>query len=85
MNDYIHDEFYFDQPPSFINPSFSKSYVQSKKKTLYNLKQAPRYLNDLRSKFLLEFKFQRGKVNITRFKKFEHEFLLVHIFIDSYY
>ena len=53
-------------------------------KLLYGLKQAPRAWYERLINFLFEKGFSKGKVDTTFFiNKFEHELLIVQIYIDD--
>ena len=62
LNDYLQEEVYVKQPPSFENLNFP-NHVFKKNKALYGLKQAPRAWYDRFSSHLLENNFQRGKID----------------------
>lgn len=64
MNNYIQEEVYVDQPHSFLN-SLVLILFSKLKKTLYDLKQAPRAQYDHPRKFLLENNFKRNNFYTT--------------------
>jgi len=76
LNDFIEEEVYVEQPPSFENHE-CPNHVFKLHKALYGLKQAPRAWYDRLSKFLLENKFSRGNVDTTLFLKKKNDDLLV--------
>ena len=83
LNGYIEEEVYVEQSPGFENFDFP-NHVFKLSKTLYGLKQAPRAWYERLSNFLLEKGFSKRKVDTTFFiKKFEHELLIVQIYIDN--
>ena len=61
LNDFINDEVYVEQPPSFQSFNFP-NHVFKLKKELYGLKQAPRAWYERLSKFLLKKGFKMGKL-----------------------
>ena len=74
---------YVSQPPQFIDYDFL-NHVYKLKKALYGLNQAPRSWYKRLSNFLLEQKFERGKVVTTFFiKKTKKDILLVQIYVDD--
>src|ERR1044072_316464 len=68
LNGYISEEVYVRQPPGFESSDFPNK-VFKLKKSIYGLKQAPRAWYERLSKFLLENKFTKGKVDTTLFRK----------------
>jgi len=83
LNGYIKEEVYVSQPNGFINYDFP-NYVYESKKTLYGLNQASRSWYERLSNFLLEQKFERGKVNTTLFiKNTKKDILVVQIYADD--
>ena len=83
FNGYIKEEVYVSQPPRFIDYDFP-NHVYKLKKALYGLNQAPRSWYKRLSNFLLEQKFERGKVVTTFFiKKTKKDILLVQIYVDD--
>ena len=83
LNGYIEEEFYVSNPLGFKDHKNS-NHVYKLKKDLYGLKQAPRQWYERLSKFLLEQKFERGKVDKTLFiKKSSHNILLVQVYVDD--
>nr|GEV72956.1 hypothetical protein [Tanacetum cinerariifolium] len=64
----IEEEVYVCQPPGFKDPDFPDR-VYKVKKALYRLHQAPRALYETLSTYLLDNRFQRGKIDKTLFIK----------------
>nr|GEV54120.1 uncharacterized mitochondrial protein AtMg00810-like [Tanacetum cinerariifolium] len=60
--DELKEEVYISQPEGFVNP-YHPTYVYRLKKAIYGLKQAPRAWYDTLSRFLLDKKFSKGKLN----------------------
>src|SRR4051812_48064887 len=82
LNGYITEEFYVHQPPGFENHKNS-GFVYKLKKSLYDLKQAPRAWYERLRNFLLKNNFTRGMVDTTLFYKiFINDILLVQIYVD---
>ena len=83
LNGFIDKEVYVKQPLGFENLDFP-NHVFKLSKALYGLKQATRAWYERLSNFLLEKGFSKGKVDTTFFiKKFNHDFLIVQIYIDD--
>ena len=83
LNDFINEEVYVEQPPSFQSFNFP-NHVFKLKKTLYSLKQAPRVRYERLSKFLLKKGFKMGKIDTTLFiKTKDNDMLLVQIYVDD--
>ena len=77
LNRYIEKEVYVSQPPDFEDRK-NANHVYKLKKSLYGLKHAPMQWYGRLRNFLLEQKFERGKVDKTHFiKKFSHNILLM--------
>ena len=66
LNDYIEEEVYVRQPPSFENPKFP-THIFKLHKALYGLKQAPRAWYERLKTFLLKKGFKMGSVDKTLF------------------
>lgn len=62
LNGLIQEEVYVEQPPRFESGTFPP-HVFKLKKALYGLQQAPRSWYEHLSSFLLENRFERGKVD----------------------
>ncbi|GJR29809.1 putative ribonuclease H-like domain-containing protein [Tanacetum coccineum] len=62
----IEEEVYVCQPPGFKDPDFSDR-VYKVEKVLYGLHQAPRAWYETLSTYLLDNRFQRGKIDKTLF------------------
>ena len=84
LNDFIYEEVYIKQPPSFENKTFP-NHVFKLTKALYGLKQALRaWYERLNFFFLLKNGFKKGKVNAMLFIMHEKEdFLIVQIYVDD--
>jgi len=83
LNGVISEEAFVKQPPSFEDLRHPDR-VYKLKKSLYDLKQAPRALYDRLSNFLIENDFKRGQVDTTLFKRtFEKDILVVKIYVDD--
>ena len=83
LNGYIDEEVYVHQPPSFEN-SKHLEFVYKLKKSLYDLKQAPRAWYERLSNFLLEKDFTIGKVDTTLFcKTFKNDILICQNYVDD--
>nr|GEV09775.1 hypothetical protein [Tanacetum cinerariifolium] len=73
----IKEEVYVCQPPGFEDPYFLDR-VYKVKKALYGLHQAPRAWYETLSTYLLENRFQRGKIDKTLFiKRYKGDILLM--------
>ena len=83
FNGFINEEVYVEQPPNFQSFDFP-NHVFKLKKTLYELKQAPRAWYERLSKFLLKKCFKFWKIDTTLFLKTkENDMLLVQIYVDD--
>ena len=83
LNGYIKEEVYVSQPLGFIDYDFP-NHVYKLKKALQGLKQALMSWYERISNFLLEQKFERGKVNTTLFiKNTKKDILVVQIYADD--
>ncbi|GJW94911.1 putative ribonuclease H-like domain-containing protein [Tanacetum coccineum] len=79
----IEEEVYVCQPPRFEDPDFPNK-VYKVKKALYGLHQAPRAWYETLSIYLLDNRFQRGKINKTLFiKRHKGDILLVQVYVDD--
>ncbi|RDX93992.1 hypothetical protein CR513_23678, partial [Mucuna pruriens] len=60
------------------------NHVFNLKKTLYGLKQAPCAGYEKLSSFFMTNDFQRGKVDITLFRKnYDSQFIIIQIYVDD--
>ena len=66
LNSFINEEVYVEQPQGFKNYKFS-DYVFKLKKTLYDLKQAPRAWYERWKTCLLKNEFMIRKIDLTLF------------------
>ena len=66
LNDTINEEVYVEQPSRFESYKFF-NHVFKLNKALYGLKQTPRAWYERLSKFLMDNKFKRGKVDTILF------------------
>ncbi|GJU99457.1 putative ribonuclease H-like domain-containing protein [Tanacetum coccineum] len=74
----IKKEIYVCQPPGFEDPNFLDR-VYKVEKALYGLHQAPRAWYETLSTYLLDNRFQRGKIDKTLFiRRVKSDILLVH-------
>ncbi|GJR67595.1 putative ribonuclease H-like domain-containing protein [Tanacetum coccineum] len=79
----IKEEVYVCQLPGFEDPDFPDG-VYKVKKALYGLHQAPRAWYETLSTYLLDNRFQRGKINKTLFtKRHKGDILLVQVYVDD--
>nr|GFC13514.1 copia protein [Tanacetum cinerariifolium] len=79
----IEEEVYICQPPGFEDPDFSDR-VYKVKKALYGLHQSPRAWYETLSAYLLDNRFQRGKIDKTLFiKRHKGDILLVQVYVDD--
>ncbi|GJV32969.1 putative ribonuclease H-like domain-containing protein [Tanacetum coccineum] len=79
----IEEEVYVCQPPGFEDPDFPDR-VYKVEKALYRLHQAPRAWYETLSTYLLDNKFQKGKINKTLFiKRYKGDILLVQVYVDD--
>ncbi|GJR94468.1 putative ribonuclease H-like domain-containing protein [Tanacetum coccineum] len=79
----IEEEVYVCQPPGFEDPDFPDR-VYKVEKALYGLHQASRAWYETLSTYLLENRFQRGKINKTLFiKRVKGDILLVQVYVDD--
>ncbi|GKE23153.1 putative ribonuclease H-like domain-containing protein, partial [Tanacetum coccineum] len=79
----IEEEVYVCQPPGFEDPDFPDR-VYKVEKALYGLHQAPRAWYETLSTYLLDNRFQRGKIDKTLFiKRHKGDILLVQVYVDD--
>ncbi|GJX64119.1 putative ribonuclease H-like domain-containing protein [Tanacetum coccineum] len=79
----IEKEVYVCQPPGFNDPNFPDR-VYKVEKALYGLHQAPRAWYETLSTYLLDYGFQRGKINKILFiKRHKGDILLVQVYVDD--
>ncbi|GJR12848.1 putative ribonuclease H-like domain-containing protein [Tanacetum coccineum] len=79
----IEEEVYVYQPPGFEDPDFLDR-VYKVEKALYGLHQAPRAWYETLSTYLLDNRFQRGKIDKTLFiKRDKGDILLVQVYVDD--
>ncbi|GJV37203.1 putative ribonuclease H-like domain-containing protein [Tanacetum coccineum] len=79
----IEEEVYVCQPPGFEDPDFPDR-VYKVEKALYGLHQAPRAWYETLSTYLLDNRFQRGKIDKTLFiKRQKGDILLVQVYVDD--
>ncbi|GKD83437.1 putative ribonuclease H-like domain-containing protein, partial [Tanacetum coccineum] len=79
----IEEEVYVCQPPGFEDPNFPDR-VYKVEKALYRLHQAPRAWYETLSTYLLDNRFQRGKIDKTLFiKRDKGDILLVQVYVDD--
>ncbi|GJU83640.1 putative ribonuclease H-like domain-containing protein [Tanacetum coccineum] len=69
----IEEEVYVYQPPGFEDPDFPDR-IYKVEKALYGLHQAPRAWYETLSTYLLDNRFQRGKIDKTLFIRRDKEF-----------
>ncbi|GJT14017.1 uncharacterized mitochondrial protein-like protein [Tanacetum coccineum] len=78
----IEEEVYVCQPPGFEDPDFPDK-VYKVEKALYGLHQAPKAWYETFSTYLLDNRFQKGKIDKTLFiKRFKGDILLVQVYVD---
>ena len=83
LNDYINEEVYVEQTPSFEDDK-KLNHVYKLKKALYGLKQAPRAWNERLGDFLLSKGFIMGKVDTTLFtKKIGKDLFVLQIYVND--
>jgi len=83
LNEFIKEDVYVEQPPSFEDYKFP-NHIYKLKKALYGLKQAPRSWYERLSTFLLENDFERGRIDLTLFiKRVREHILLVQIYVND--
>ncbi|GJV36468.1 retrovirus-related pol polyprotein from transposon TNT 1-94 [Tanacetum coccineum] len=76
-------EVYVCQPPRFEDPDFPDR-VYKVEKALYGLHQAPRAWYETLSTYLLDNRFQRGKIDNTLFiRRVKDDILLVQVYVDD--
>ncbi|GKA47972.1 putative ribonuclease H-like domain-containing protein, partial [Tanacetum coccineum] len=81
--DEIGEEVYVCQPPGFEDPDFPDK-VYKVEKALYRLYQAPRAWYETLSTYMLDNRFQRGKIDKTLFiKRHKGDILLVQVYVDD--
>ncbi|GJX31109.1 uncharacterized mitochondrial protein-like protein [Tanacetum coccineum] len=79
----IEEEVYVFQPPGFEDPDFPNR-VYKVEKALYRLHQDPRAWYETLSTYLLNNRFQRGKIDKTLFiKRDKGDILLVQVYVDD--
>ncbi|GJR05277.1 putative ribonuclease H-like domain-containing protein [Tanacetum coccineum] len=77
----IEEEVYVCQPPGFEDPNFPDR-VYKVEKALYGLHQAPKDWYETLSTYLLNNRFQRGKIDKTLFiRKDKGDILLVQVYV----
>ncbi|GJV56646.1 putative ribonuclease H-like domain-containing protein [Tanacetum coccineum] len=77
------EEVYVCQPPGFEDPDFPDR-VYNVEKALYGLHQAPKAWYETSSTYLLDNRFQRGKIDKTLFiKRHKGDILLVQVYVDD--
>ena len=83
LNGFINEEVFVEQLPGFESFDFP-NHVFKLKKTLYDLKQAPRAWYKRLNKFLILSGFKMGKIDTTLFiKSKDNDMLIVQIYIDD--
>ena len=83
LNGVISKDVFVKQPPGFEDQKHT-DHVYKLKKSLYDLKQAPRAQYDRLSNFLIENDFKRGQVDTTLFKRtLKKDILVVQIYVDD--
>ncbi|GJW70465.1 putative ribonuclease H-like domain-containing protein [Tanacetum coccineum] len=79
----IEEKVYVCQPPGFEDPYFPDR-VYKVEKVLYGLHQASRAWYETLSTYLLDNRFQRGKIDKTLFiRKDKGDILLVQVYVDD--
>ncbi|GJU04981.1 putative ribonuclease H-like domain-containing protein [Tanacetum coccineum] len=79
----IEEDVYVCQPPVFEDPNFPDR-VYRVEKALYGLHQAPRAWYETLSTYMLDNRFQRGKIDKTLFiKRHKDDILLVQVYMDD--
>ncbi|GKA70592.1 putative ribonuclease H-like domain-containing protein [Tanacetum coccineum] len=79
----IEEEVYVCQPPGFEDPDFPDR-VYKVEKALYGLHQALRAWYETLSTYLLDNRFQRGKIDKTLFiRRDKGDILLVQVYVDD--
>ncbi|GKD22542.1 putative ribonuclease H-like domain-containing protein [Tanacetum coccineum] len=79
----IEEEVYVCQHPGFEDPDYHDK-VYKVVKALYGLHQAPRAWYGTLAKYLLDNRFQKGKIDQTLFiKKQKGDIFLVHVYVDD--
>ncbi|GJU13478.1 putative ribonuclease H-like domain-containing protein [Tanacetum coccineum] len=79
----IEEEVYVCQPPRFEDSDFPDK-VYKVEKALYILHQAPTAWFETLSTYLLENRFQRGKIDKTLFiKRLKGDILMVQVYVDD--
>ncbi|GJV19314.1 uncharacterized mitochondrial protein-like protein [Tanacetum coccineum] len=79
----IEEEVYVCQPPGFEDLDFPDR-VYKVEKALYRLHQAPRAWYETLSTYLLDNRFQRGKIDKTLFiRRVKSDILLVQVYVDD--
>ncbi|GKC75612.1 putative ribonuclease H-like domain-containing protein, partial [Tanacetum coccineum] len=82
LNTFI-PEVYVCQPPGFEDPNFLDR-VYKVENALYGLHQAPRAWYETLSTYLLDNRFQRGKIDKTLFiRRDKGDILLVQVYVDD--
>jgi len=83
LNGVISKEVFVKQPPDFEDQKHP-DHVYKLKKSLYDLKQAPRAWYDRLSNFLIENDFKRRQVDTTLFRRtLEKDILVLQIYVDD--
>jgi hypothetical protein len=83
LNGYINEEVYIEQPPGFKDYK-KPNHVYKLKKTLYDLKQAPRAWYERLREFLFSKRFIIEKVDTTLFsKKIAKDLFVLQIYVDD--
>ncbi|GJW14528.1 putative reverse transcriptase domain-containing protein [Tanacetum coccineum] len=79
----IKEEVYVCQPPGFEDPDFLDR-VYKVEKALYGLHQAPKAWYETLSTYLLDNRFQKGKIDKTLFiRRVKSDILLVQVYVND--
>ena len=84
LNDYLEENVYVEQPPSFKNEKFP-NYVYRLFKSLYSLKQAPRASYERLISYLSENNFKKSQVDTILFTRTNGygDLLIIQIYVDD--
>ena len=83
LNGMLQEEVYVEQPKSFVDPHRLDD-VYKLKRTLYDLKQAPRAWYDRLTSYLTEHGFKKGSTDTTLFiRKDKNSFIVTQIYVDD--
>ncbi len=79
----LQEEMYMEQPPGYVDQTHP-NLVCRLKKTLYNVKQAPRAWSDKIGQYLVTSGFQTSNADFSLYvKKLDHGIVVIVIYVDD--